>query len=220
MDRTETLTWMRHNGVVLRELVAEESASAGGDDAPAGDPAIRAHLRFLAAALEQTADPDWRERLAGFSEGLGEWFADSADLFDQHLEVGEGAMLLEAHLQWGTQPGVDPSLDVAQERRLRLLGWVRIFLLGLETHLGPSADGFSQEALGWMDGRQRDLGRAVAVLDAQAKAAASRSGETLDTDTIDRIGQAIVVQAYTRHLAEALCAVMNGEGRTPPPPTV
>ena len=210
MDHAQTLTWMRHNGPVLHELVAEEVEAAGGDDAAAGDPAIRAHLRFLATALERTADPGWRERLGGFSEGLGGWFADSTDLFDQHLEVGEGAMLLEAHLQWGTRPGIDPSLDVAQERRMRLLGWVRIFLLGLETHLGPAADGFSQEALGWMDGRQRDLGRALAILDAQAKGAAARTGEPLDTDTIDRIGQAIVVQAYTRHLAEAICAVMTG----------
>lgn len=220
MDHAQTLTWMRHSGTLLRELVDEESRAADGDDAPAGDPAIRAHLRFLAAALERTADPEWRDRLDGFAAGLGEWFADSADLFDEHLEIGEGAMLLEAHLQWGTRPGLDPSLDAAQERRLRLLGWVRIFLLGIETHLGPSADGFSGEALAWMDGRQRDLGRSVAILDAQAKAAAARSGEQLDTETIDRIGQAIVVQAYTRHLAEALCAVMNGEGREPPPPTV
>jgi hypothetical protein len=219
MDHTQTLTWMRHNGSVLRELVAEEARAAGGDDAPAGDPAIRAHLRFLASAVEQTADPDWRERLDGFAAGLGQWFADSADLFDEHLQVGEGAMLLEAHLQWGTRPGLDPSLDAAQERRLRLLGWVRIFLLGIETHLGPPADGLSEEALGWMDGRQRDLGRSVAMLDAKAKAAAVRSGEPLDTETIDRIGQAIVVQAYTRHLAEALCAVMNGESREPPPST-
>jgi hypothetical protein len=211
VDHTRTLTWMRHNGAVLRALVAEENEAAGaGNDAPAGDPAIRAHLRLLAAALEQTADENWQPRLADLQAGVAGWFADSDDLFDHHLAVGEGAMALEAHLQWGTVPGADPSLDVAQERRLRLLGWVRIFLLGLERHLGPSADGFSPAALGWMDGRQRDLGRSIAALDAQAKAAAARSaGDDLDAELIDQIGQAILVQAYTRHVAEAACAVMN-----------
>ena len=218
MDAANTLSWMRRNGAELRALVADEVAA--GDDSPAGDASIRAHLRFLAVAVERTADERWRDELSGFADGVGEWFAEHEDLLDEHLAVGMGAMALEAHLQWGTRPGVDPSLDVAQERRLRLLGWLRIFLLGLETHMGPSADGLAQAVLGWMDGRQRDLGRMVVSMDAQAKASASRSaGDGLGAETIDQIGQAVVVQAYTRHLAEALCAVLDdtdGDGGASP----
>lgn len=219
MDVTRTLAWMRQNGGTLRALVAEEASPAGDDPAaPAGDPAIRAHLRFMAHALEATADDAHRDALAGFADGLPAWFADNEDLLDEHLSVAEGAMALEAHLQWGTVPGADPSLDVAQERRVRLLGWTRIFLLGLETHLGPRADGLAQAALRWMDGRQRDLGRMVATLDAQAKAHAARSaGDALGTETIDQIGQAVVVQAYTRHVAEAVCAALDGAAEDAPP---
>lgn len=212
MDLAETLAWMRRNGAELRALVSEESAAAGGEDAPAGDPAIRAHLLFLARALEANAAGPHAGALAGFSEGLRDWLDRNEDLLDDHLSAAEGAMALEQHLQWGTRPGLDPSLDVAQERRIRLLGWVRIFLLGLETHLGPRADGLARAALAWMDGRQRDLGGMVARLDARAKASAARSrGPSLGTDTIDRIGQAVVVQAYTRHLAEAVCAALDDE---------
>jgi len=216
VDVAHTLAWMRRNGDALRQLLAAEGEPGPGDDAPAGDPAIRAHLRFLAHALEATADPGHREPLAGFADALPRWFADSEDLFDEHLRVAEGAMALEAHLQWGTRPGADPSLDVAQERRIRLLGWARIFLLGLERHLGPAADGLAQAAVAWMDGRQRDLGRMVATLDAQAKASAARTaGPGLGAETIDRIGQAVVVQAYTRHVAEATCAALDGEAPAP-----
>lgn len=216
MDVTRTLAWMRQNGDRLRALVAEEAG--GGEEAPAGDPAIRAHMRFLAHALEATADDAHRPALAGFADGLAGWFADNDHLLDAHLSAAEGAMALEAHLQWGTMPGVDPSLDVAQERRVRLLGWARVFLAGLEAHLGPRADGLAEAALRWMDGRQRDLGRMVATLDAQAKASAARAaGEALGTETIDRIGQAIVVQAYTRHVAEAACAALDGTAEDAPP---
>jgi hypothetical protein len=211
MDLAQILSWMTRNGDELRALLEAETRQPGADDTPAGDPAIRAHLRFLARALEENGDDRWGGPLRGFPDGLVEWFADSADLFDEHLAAGEGAMLLEAHLQWGTRPGVDPSLDAAQERRLRLLGWVRIFLLGLEGHLGHGADGLYRGALDWMDGRQRDLGRMVAGLDAQASFSAGHAaGSALDTDMLDRIGQVVVVQAYVRHVAEAACACLNG----------
>ncbi|MEQ9092535.1 MAG: hypothetical protein RLN63_00350, partial [Miltoncostaeaceae bacterium] len=176
MDPGETLGWMREHGADLRRLVAEEVEAGGGEDAPAGDPAIRGHLRFLALALEHTLDEPWRDLLAGFADALGPWFAEGADLFDDHLAAGEGAMLLETHLQFGTQPGVDPSLDVSLERRLRLTGWSRIFLLGLEGHLGPAGDGVSERVLAWMDGRQRELGRTVVSMDVQARHLAGQAG--------------------------------------------
>lgn len=210
MDTAATLAWMRDNASILREMVAEETDAPGEGEAPADDASIRAHLRFLAAALEATADPAWAEPLAGFTGDLPGWFAESQHLFDHHLAHGEGAMALEAHLQWGTRPGVDPSIDIAQERRIRLFGWMRLFLLGLETHLGHSADGLADQVLSWFDARQRDLGRMVVALDLQAQMAAREAaGGTVDTDTVDQLGQAVLVQAFTRHLAEGLCAALN-----------
>lgn len=210
MNTAATLAWMREHASVLREMVAEETDAPGQSDAPAGDAGIRAHLRFLAAALEATADAAWAEPLAGFTGDLPGWFAEGRDLFDNHLAHGEGAMALEAHLQWGTRPGVDPSIDVAQERRIRLFGWMRLFLLGIETHLGHSADGLADQVLAWFDTRQRDLGRMVVALDRQAQGAAREAtGRTLSVEVVDELGQAVLVQAFTRHLADGLCTVLN-----------
>lgn len=220
MDPGVTLTWMREHGAELRRLVAEEIAESGGDDAPAGDPAIRGHLRFLALALENTLDEPWRGLIAGFSEDLGPWFAEGADLFDSHLATGEGAMLLETHLQFNTQPGIDPSLDVAIERRLRLTGWTRIFLLGIEGHLGPAGDGVAERVLAWMDGRQRELGRTVVSMDAQARHVAGKAGDALTAGQRDQLGQIVVVQAYTRHLAEGVHATLAGDDDPPEEPLI
>lgn len=217
MDAGETLGWMREHGAELRRLVGEEVEQAGGDDAPAGDPAIRGHLRFMALALERTLDEPWAPLLAGFSDALGPWFAEGAELFEDHLATGEGAMLLEAHLQFGTQPGIDPSLDIALERRLRLSGWARIFLLGMEGHLGPAGDGVGERVLAWMDGRQRELGRTVVSMDARARHMAGRSAGALSTEERDQLGQVVVVQAYTRHLAEGIHAVLSGREDGPSP---
>lgn len=210
MNTAATLAWMREHASILREMVAEEADVPGEVEAPADDAGIRAHLRFLAAALEATADPAWAEPLAGFTGDLPGWFAEGQHLFDNHLAHGEGAMALEAHLQWGTRPGVDPSIDVAQERRIRLFGWMRLFVLGLETHVGHAADGLADQVLSWFDARQRDLGRMVVTLDLHAQMAAREAaGGTVDTETVDQLGQAVLVQAFTRHLADGLCTVLN-----------
>ena len=203
-----TLAWMRGHGDLLRALVAEETGGAA-DDAPGGDPAIRAHLRFMAAALEATASGDLADRVAGFAGDLPEWFAANADLYEDHLQSGVGAIALEEYLQFGVLPGADPSLDAGLERRVRIGGWIRLFLLGLELRLGPQADGLEGATLGWMGARQRELSRLILSLDVQAKRAARESaGEGVDFETQDAIGQASVVQGYVRQLVEALEATL------------
>ena len=58
------LAWMQAGGPRLRALMAEEAATAE-DLSPAGDAAVRAHLRFLAEALAANAGPGRAGALAG-----------------------------------------------------------------------------------------------------------------------------------------------------------
>jgi hypothetical protein len=210
LDAPLALAWMRQHGELLRRYVAAE---ADGDDAPAGDPAVRAHLRFAAAAIEATAAPPLAEALAGLTDELPDWFEDQRELYDRHLDVGEGAIALEEHLQFGALPGTDPSLDAALHRRLRIGGWVRLTLLSVEVRLGPPADGLAAEALAWIGARQRDLSRLILALDREAKArAAQRAGRgAADLALQDEIGQAATVQAHVRMMVEALAATVPAE---------
>jgi hypothetical protein len=208
LDAALALAWMREHGDALRRFLAEEGE---GDDAPAGDPAIRAHLRLAAAAIEATAAPDLAAELEGLADGLPEWFEEHRDLYEHHLDTGEGAIALEEHLQFGTLPGSDPSLDAALHRRLRIWGWVRLTALAVEARLGPAADGLGAEALAWIGDRQRDLSRLILALDREAKARAARApgrGAPADLALLDEIGQAATVQANVRMLVEALAATL------------
>ncbi|WP_217913598.1 hypothetical protein [Miltoncostaea marina] len=206
------LGWMRRHGDVLRDLLADEGAADVGST-PAGDAAIRAHLRFAAAALLATATPPLRDELEGFAQGLPGWLDESRPLLERHLVTGAGAMALEEHLQFGVRPGADPSLDAALERRLRIGGWIRILALGLETHLGPGHDGLAGQVLDWMGGRHRELSRLILSLDRELKAAARRAapGGALDLATQDEIGQAANVQGHVRMLVEALGATLGDD---------
>lgn len=204
----QTLAWMREHGDELRGLIAHEYGDEP-EPAPSGDAAIRAHLRFLARALAATAAQELAERVMGFDEELPEWFDDNRDLYDAHIATGAGAIALEEHLQYGVTPGNDPSLDAGLERRVRIGGWVRIFLMGLEMRLGPSADGLADETLGWTGAHQRELARLIFSLNLQAKQAArAGSGGEPDVATQDLMGQAAVVQGHVRHLLEALAATL------------
>ena len=211
LDPAVTLAWMREHGEVLRGLLSQEQGEHP-DPAPGDDAAIRSHLRFLATALHATADPAIASRLEGFADDLPEWFAGSQDLYDEHLETGIGAIALEEHLQFGVRPGSDPSLDAGLERRVRIGGLIRIFLLGLELRLGPAADGIEAETLGWMGAHQRELARLIFSLDRHAKASArGPDGAMVDLGTQDAIGQAAAVQGHVRLLVEALAASLGGD---------
>ena len=204
----QTLAWMRENGGLLRELVSREQGD-DPDPAPAGDAAIRAHLLFLATAIDTTAAPELSERVVGFAHDLPDWFDEHRDLYEQHLATGVGAIALEEHLQFGVRPGSDPSLDAGLQRRVRIGGWIRIFLLGLEYHLGPSADGLEGATLAWMGSHQRELARLVFSLDRHAQASArDAGGGAVDLDIQDAIGQVAVVQGHVRLLVEALSSTL------------
>ena len=208
IETSVTLAWMREHGEVLRRLVAEEQRDQP-DPSPGGDPAIRAHMRFLATALEATAKGEIGERLAGLADDLPDWFAENLPLYEEHLAMGVGAIALEEHLQFGTSPGNDPSLDAGLQRRVRIGGWSRIFLLGLEMRLGPAADGLEAEVLAWIGTRQLELARLIFSRDRHAKAAARRlAGDGVDLETQDGIGQAVVVQGHVRMMVEALSATV------------
>lgn len=217
MDAAVTLAWMRDHGGLLRHLVMAEGFPEEGDPPPASDPGIRAHLRFLAAALAATADHRYAPLLDDFPGALPDYFADGEELFARHLAQGEGAIALETHLQLrGGRPGVDPSFDIALQRRIHLFGWIRLFLLAFEEHVGQPVDGIADRVVTWFDVRQRELGRLIVSLDLQAQAAAREAhGGPLDAEAIDALGQAVLVQAYVRQLTLGVCAVLDEDS----PPT-
>src|SRR5262245_59885036 len=132
------LGWMQLNGARLRALLEEEARAAGPaeDLSPAGDPAIRAHLRFVAAALAGTAAEGAGELLEAFAAGLGERLAAAGPALDAELQlVGEGAAF-EAGMQFGERTGEDPAMGPMLERRVRIQAWTRVFLAELDGALG------------------------------------------------------------------------------------
>ena len=207
---TAVLAWMSEHGAELRRVVADEQAGER-ELAPADDPTIRAHLRFAALALTATAGPGLSASLEGFADELPDWFTASQPLYEDHLATGVGAIALEEHLQFGTRPGVDPSLDAALHRRLRIGAWIRIFLVGLEQWLGPPADGLSEQTLAAMGDRGRELARLILSFDSRAKAAArtASGGKPIDLDIQDEIGQAAAVQGHIRLMVESLTEVLS-----------
>jgi hypothetical protein len=202
---------MQLNGATLRALLEDEARAAGaeGDLAPAGDPAIRAHLRFVAAALAGTASEGSRARLEAFAAGLGERLAECGPALDAELQlVGDGAAF-EASMQFGEGARDDPAMGPMLERRVRVQAWTRVFLAALDEGLGP---GTADAANAWMAARQTQLADTIFAMDRRAKQAEiDRGGQdaVADPATVNRIGQAAMLQAHTRFLVEALAATMG-----------
>ena len=206
------LQWMSDNRERLGPLLGDEERLPDGEPAPADDAAIRAGLRLVAEALAAVAASPVRADLDGFGDDLPDWFAEGRALFDEHMTLAAGAMALEEHLQHRTRPGADPSLDAGLDRRMRLWGWIRLFLLALETRLGPRADGLAETVLAATADQGRRLAGVILVLERRARlAAAERAGGRVPTDpaTLDEIGQAAVVQGYLRLLVENLAPAIR-----------
>ncbi len=214
------LASMQADGTRLRVLIDEELEAAGGADAPAdeltpaGDPAIRAHLRFLAEALAATAAPG-ESGMARLAEGLPSALADAegARLAAEIERVGD-ATAFELELQFGGEVVDDASLHAVADRRIRIAAWTRVFLDELDAaRHGPPIAGAT---LAWMGERQVKLADTIFSMDRRAKQAEiARSGPRAvdDPDTVNRIGQAAMLQAHVRFLVEALAETLSAPSR-------
>jgi hypothetical protein len=203
------LAWMQANPARLRALLDDE-ARAGGDLGPAGDPAVRAHLRFVAEALAATAAPAAAPALESFAAGLPALLAEREDLVDEEMRrVGE-AHAFEADLQFGEGTGEDPAMRDLLDRRVRVAAWTRVFLAALDEARAPAAPA-APAVLRWMGERQDQLADTIFAMDRRAKRAELDRGgpdAIAGTEAVNRIGQAATVQAHARFLVEGLAAAL------------
>jgi hypothetical protein len=186
-------------------LLAEEAA-ASEDLGPAGDPAVRAHLRLVAEALAAVAAPAARERLEAFAAGLSARLEASEPRLDEELQrVGE-ATAFELGLQFGEGASEDPSVRSMVDRRVRIGAWTRVFLDDLDEARRP-AEPIAGAVLAWMGDRQAQLADTIFAMDRRAKEGEMARGgpdAVASPEVVNRIGQAAMLQAHTRFLVEGL----------------
>jgi hypothetical protein len=199
------LVWMQAHLGRLRELLDREAE--GQDDlAPAGDPAVRAHLAFTAEALAANAAPGAAEALEAFAAGAPALLADRLDRVDEEIRRGGEAVAFELDLQFRGETGDDPSVRAMVDRRLRIGAWTRVFLAELDAARAP-APPVADQVLAWMGERQTQLADTIFAMDRRAKEAELARGgpdAIADAAVVNRIGQAAMLQAHTRVLVEAL----------------
>ena len=199
------LVWMQTHLGRLRELLDREAE--GQDDlAPAGDPAVRAHLAFTAEALAANAAPGAAEALEAFAAGAPALLADRLDRVDEEIRRGGEAVAFELDLQFRGETADDPSVRAMVDRRLRIRAWTRVFLAELDAARAP-APPVADQVLGWMGERQTQLADTIFAMDRRAKEAELARGgpdAIADAGVVNRIGQAAMLQAHTRFLVEAL----------------
>jgi len=197
------LVWMSQSDARLRELLDEEAAPAD-DLSPIGDASIVAHLRFLGEALSAHAAPG-DEGLESFGERLPSLLAEREELHAHILSARGEAHAFEAGKQFGEVAGDDPSNQQVIERRVRLEAWFQVFLDALDGARG--GEPVTEAVNAWMIERQTQLADLIFALDRRAKEIErDRGGEQAisDPDTVNRIGQAATVRAYSRFALEAL----------------
>ncbi len=209
---------MQQNAARLRALLDEE-AQGQADLSPAGEAAVRAHLRLVGEALAATAGPASRDALEDLAETLPELLDAGEDELDAELERLGDAAARELDLQFGAEPtGTDPSIAEMIDRRLRVQAWSRFLLRRIGEAIGD--DGFADAALGWMGERQDQLANTIFTMDRRAKEAEiARSGPAAVDDPVlvNRIGQAAMLQAHTRFLVEAIAASVAPRGASANP---
>jgi hypothetical protein len=190
------LVWMQAHPGRLRELLDREAR--GEDDlAPAGDPAVRAHLIFVAEALAATAAPGAAGGLEGFAARLPRTLRErEADVDAAMRTVGE-AHAFEVDLQFGAEAREDPAMRAMLERRVRVAAWTRVFLDALaHPRQGPRGD---------------RLADTIFAMDRRAKQGEIERGgpdAVASPEVVNRIGQAAMLQAHSRFLVEALAETL------------
>ena len=203
------LVWMQSNPGRLRALLDREAVGAG-DLAPAGDPAVRAHLGFVAEALAANAAPAAAPTLERFAARLPELLAAREGEVDRQIRrVGE-AHAFEVDLQFGAEAQEDPSIHSMLDRRVRVAAWTRVFLDALDEAREPD-DPIAPGVLEWMGERQVRLADTIFAMDRRAKQAEiDRAGPDAVASpvVVNRIGQAAMLQAHTRFLVEGLAALL------------
>jgi hypothetical protein len=203
------LAWMQANPGRLRELLDREGR--GDDDlAPAGDPAVRAHLIFVAEALAATAAPGAAAELEAFAADLPRTLrAREADVDAAMRSVGE-AHAFEVDLQFGAEARGDPAMRTMLDRRVRVAAWTRVFLEALDA-AREGREPSAPRALAWMAERQTRLADTIFAMDRRAKQEEIERGgpdAVASPEVVNRIGQAAMLHAHSRFLVEALAETL------------
>jgi hypothetical protein len=197
------LAWMGARPERLRELLSEEAAGTT-DLSPVGDASVRAHLRFVGEALSAHAAPG-DVGLAQFGERLPELLDAREDRLAERLQSLGEAHAFEAGKQFGDVAAEDPANRQVIERRVRVGAWLGVFLDALDDV--RDAAPIAPAATEWMADHQTDLANLIFAMDRRGKEVErDRGGEQAisNPDTVNRIGQAAVVQAHSRFLVEAI----------------
>jgi hypothetical protein len=207
------LGWMQQNGGRLRVHLDDE-ALAADDLSPAGEAAIRAHLRLVSEALAATAGPATRDGLEELAEGLPQRLRSDDEGLDRELELLEDATAHELDLQFGVATTADDAAMRAMvERRLRVQAWSRYFVRLVAEAVGD--DQIADDVFVWMGDRQTDLANMIFTMDRRAKEAEiARRGPTAvdDHDLVNQIGQAAMLQAHVRFVVQGLAAALQRPG--------
>jgi hypothetical protein len=199
------LVWMQAHHGRLMELVNEE-APGSEDSSPAGDPAIRAHLRFVAEALAANAGPGQAEELESFAHHLEVRMQAAAESMDDVLERLEDATAFEAESQFGDAVAEDEAFVGVLERRLRVDAAIQVFLEALD-RARPDRIPIRQPTLAWWKANSRRLAHTIFGLDRGAKQSLIDRGQqdaVADPDIVNQIGQAAMLQGHVKFLVEAL----------------
>ena len=188
----------------LNALMSEE-ASLAEDLSPAGDAAVRAHLRFLAEALAANAGPGQAAALQELSDDLPSRMDEAGPRLAEIEELLADANAFEADKQFGDVAADDPGLAGMLERRIRVNAWLRWFLERIGAALPDRP--VSDAASAWIAGNQTRLADTIFAMDRAAKRAEMDRGgpdAIANPDVVNRIGQAAMLQGHVRVLVEAI----------------
>ncbi len=199
------LVWMQHHHTRLRELLAKEAADSD-DLSPAGEPAIRAQLRFAAEALAANAAPGQAPELEAFSAHLVERMDEAAESMVEVFEQLEDATAFEVESQFGETISDDAAMVRMLERRLRIDLSIQAFLEALD-RARPDRAPIRQPTLVWWKANTRRLAHTIFTIDRAAKQAEIDRGggdAVANPEVVNQIGQAAMLQGHIKFLIEAL----------------